>query len=854
MYHSPSAEREAFIRAKYVQHAFVHPHPNFERPEIPPPQPKFTQLLTPSKNPLPPKASPQQKRSYSPSLKFKSPKLPRAKLHRPSSLAGGLDLATSSSSNRYSDDDRFGGSERPSSMMLLAENLTKLEKSGKLKSWEKIKGGARRASLRFSLGRFGSSSPTGLMNRKRSKQEKKERALFESHSDLEDDDDSFESSSTPLLHSVSANNLAPPKPPRTFKTKVLDMDTDDSLLEGGEGKKLSQDENSEFAEVLLAIKKMGTLYSETEVETKRVEDRENDTKHEKIVANGRVPMGTLVENASEDITVSTPSNDTQGSNHIDSDSKLAEREGSRVVHRDETTGEVTEELPGVSELDTVRESARTEVDEGLIQQATSNTSEGTERRVSGSENDSTEVGKKTPAKEDEVQQESVKSSVVFREKKVAVSAYQTLSPPYTCSINGEEDRSSSEIKVLFDDKRFSILSCASTEWFSADSSTGDSKPNSTSISPEVPDSVSPPSQVGDSIRIRFHSSDDECFSTPPSTPNPPLETPVEDHVTSKSELTNETAVEDHVTSLPELTDKTPVEDHVTSMPEVTNETPIENHVTSMPELTNETAVEDHVTSMPELTDKTPVEDHATSMPELTNEMAVEDHVTSMPELTNQVLDDNEAEDSKSQKVDSDVTCETTTNQIADASHDHVTQPHVSKRETQTPNKKRNRSLTVSSAPVSDLRGKLFPSSRDDNFGTEFSQRHYTDGDASSFGMVSSFSEQDFADIFKASIPVLNIETVEEQDGDDDAIEGPAEDEKQASQRSSVEDLNDGDNSSFGEDVYKPGTPSSLESRVETPESIEPVVIPDNITPDKVSIMMSTIKNDVYLVSKCTVKQ
>ena len=737
-------------------------------------------------------------------------------------------------------------------MMLLAENLTKLEKSGKLKSWEKIKGGARRASLRFSLGRFGSSSPTG---RKRSKQEKKERALFESHSDLEDDDDSFESSSTPLLHSVSANNLAPPKPPRTFKTKVLDMDTDDSLMVDGEGKKLSQAEDSEFAEVLLAIKKMGTLYSETETETKGVEDNENGTKHEKIVANGSVPMGTLVENVSEDITVSTPSDDTQGSNHIDSDSKLAEHEGSRVVHRDETTGEVTEELPGVSELDTVRESARTEVDEGLIQQASSNTSERTERRVSGSENDSTEeVGKKIAAKEDQIQQESVKSSVVFREKKVAVSAYQTLSPPYTCSINGEEDRSSSEIKVLFDDKRFSILSCASTEWFSADSSTGDSKPNSTSISPEVPDSVSPPSQVGDSIRMRFHSSDDECFSTPPSTPNPPLETPVEDHVTSKSEVTNETPIENHVTSMPELTDKTPVEDHATSMPELTDKTPVEDHVTSMPELTNETVVEDHVTNMPELTNEMVVEDHVTSMPELTNEMAVEDHVTSMPESTNQVLDDNKAEDSKSQKVDSDVTCETTTNQIADASHDHVTQPHVSKRETQNPNKKRKRSLTVSSAPVSDLRGKLFPSSRDDNFGTEFSQRHYTDGDAGSFGMVSSFSEQDFADIFKASIPVLNIETVDEQDGDDDAIEGPAEDEKQASQRSSVEDLNDGDNSSFGEEVEKPGTPSSLESRVETPESIEPVVIPDDITPDKVSIMMSTIKNDVYSVSKCTVKQ
>ena len=722
--------------------------------------------------------------------------------------------------------------------MLLAENLTKLEKSGKLKSWEKIKGGARRASLRFSLSRFGSSSPTGLMNRKRSKQEKKERVLFESHSDLEDDDDSFESSSTPLLHSVSANNLAPPKPPRTFKTKVLDMDTDNGLLEDGEGKKLSQEEDSEFAEVLLAIKKMGTLYSETEGETKEVEKRENGAKHEKIVANGRVPMGALVENVSEDVdtvTVSTPSTDTQSSNHIDS--KLAECEGNKVVYRDATTGEVTEELPGVSELSTARESTLSEVDEkGLTQQTCSNTSERTEERVSGGEDDLTEEeGKKTATKEDEVQQERAKSSVVFREKKVAVSAYQTLSPPYTCSINGEGDRSSSEIKVLFDDKRFSILSCTSTEWFSADSSTGDSKPNSTSISPEVPDSTSPPSQVGDRIspRMRFQSSDDECFSTPPSSPNPPLETPVEDHVTNKSELTNETPVEDHVTNKSELTNETPVEDHVTSMPELTNETLVEDHVTSMPELTNETLVEDHVTSMPELADET----------------LVEDHVTSMPELTNHVPDDDKAEDSKSQKVDSNDTCETTTNQITDASHDHVTRPHISRKEPQAANKKRKRSLTVSSsAPLSNLKEKSLANwSRDDNFGMEFGQRHYTDGDAGSPGMVSSFSEQDFADIFKTSIPVLNIETVDEQDGDDDAIEGSEEGEKQASNRSSVEDLNDADNSSFGEEVDKPETPSSLDSRIETSESIEAVIIPEDITPDKVrtflSQMYTCIAND-----------
>ena len=713
-------------------------------------------------------------------------------------------------------------------MMLLAENLTKLEKSGKLKSWEKFKGGAKRASLRFSLGRFGSSSPTGLMNRKRSKQEKKERALFESHSDLEDDDDSFESSSTPLLHSVSVNDLAPPKPPRTFKTKILDMDTDDGLMDTDDGKKLSQEEDSEFAEVLLAIKKMGTLYSETEGETKEVERRENGTKHEKVVANGSVPMGTLVENVPEDVetvTVSTPSNDTQSSNHIDS--KLAECEGDRVVYRDETTGEVTGELPGVSELRTARESGQTEVDEkDLTQQTSSNTAERTEEGISGGEDGLMEEGKKTATKEDEVQQERAKSSVVFREKKVAVSAYQTLSRPYTCSINGEGDRSSSEIKVLFDDKRFSILSCTSTEWFSADSSTGDSKPNSTSVSPEVPDSASPQSQVGDRLspRMRFQSSDDECFSTPPSSPNPPLETPVEDHVTNKSELTNETPVEDHVTNKSELTDETPVEDHVTSMPELTNETLVEDHVTSMPELTNETLVEDHVTSVPELT----------------NETLVEDHVTSVPELTNHVPDDDKAEDSKSRKVDSNDTCETTTNQIADASHDHVTRPHILRKETQAANKKRKRSLTVSSStPLSNLKEKSLANwSRDDNFGMEFGQRHYTDGDAGSPGMVSSFSEQDFADIFKTSIPVLNIETVDEQDDDDDAIEGPEEGEKQASNRSSVEDLNDGDNSSFGEEVDKPGTPSSLDSRIETSESIEAVIIPEDITPDKVRTFLS----------------
>lgn len=42
------SDREAYIRAKYVQNAFVHPHPDFKRPEIPvaPQQPSLQQLLS----------------------------------------------------------------------------------------------------------------------------------------------------------------------------------------------------------------------------------------------------------------------------------------------------------------------------------------------------------------------------------------------------------------------------------------------------------------------------------------------------------------------------------------------------------------------------------------------------------------------------------------------------------------------------------------------------------------------------------------------------------------------------------------------------------------------------------------
>ena len=69
-------------------------------------------------------------------------------------------------------------------------------------------------------------------------------------------------------------------------------------------------------------------------------------------------------------------------------------------------------------------------------------------------------------------------------------------------------------------KRYSILSTTSAEFFSADSSeASDSKVPSVSVSPEVPSHLPAP---GNSLRPPSHSSiEDECFSTPPSTPTFP---------------------------------------------------------------------------------------------------------------------------------------------------------------------------------------------------------------------------------------------------------------------------------------------------------------------------------------------
>ena len=284
-------DREAFIRAKYVLNAFVHPHPDFERPEIPlaPQQPSLQELLSSTRErqaELSPRVSPRSspstsKRMLSPAIRLRATK---PKSYRPlsQSVSGGIERGDSFDL----DDDllrEFAASNLPnssgatSSMALLAENFKKLEKSGKLKNWNiaKIKA-PRKSSFTQLSGKF-SKSYQALNRRFRSDSTKSTKSTVErdAHSDNEDSDNS---SATPLLHSKSASSLTPPpKPPRTFKQRALDLtgdgDVSSVLLFNSEGDDFSGD-------VLSAIREMGV------VAVLESEDRGDEDRFSKSLPNG----------------------------------------------------------------------------------------------------------------------------------------------------------------------------------------------------------------------------------------------------------------------------------------------------------------------------------------------------------------------------------------------------------------------------------------------------------------------------------------------------------------------------------------------------------------------------------------
>jgi hypothetical protein len=285
----PRAARETYIRLKYIQHAFVHPHPDFLRPDIPIPPISIPDLLTPSKTTLSlvgsPK-SPHNRRSFSPALKIRSPKIAVAKISRPSSAASSI---TDQSSLNGSEEDlrkpEITQSLEPnSSLYLMAENFKKLErerekKAGRGASWslgDKLKS-ARRSSKKISNYAFSKLGEGQESIRRRLKRVPKASSTVVREALSDTEDDKLNSQSTPLLFSMSAStqNLSsvaqkegnhrtpPPKPPRTFKTKDLrDFATECPDSGPGEDDEEVFNDQDFSVDVLSAVKKMNVVCSD----------------------------------------------------------------------------------------------------------------------------------------------------------------------------------------------------------------------------------------------------------------------------------------------------------------------------------------------------------------------------------------------------------------------------------------------------------------------------------------------------------------------------------------------------------------------------------------------------------------
>ena len=524
---SSRAVRESFIRMKYAQHAFVHPHPNFERPEIPLPAPNFSELLTPSKSP---KAlhgvggsSPKSptRRSFSPSLKIRSPKL---RSHfgtlkgssRPSSASDHTTPAESEDDQERPPDSQSG------TMSILAENLKKLEKSGKLKSWggssqslsDKIRSTARRSSRRLST--YAKAKLSGARERLRSK----EKAVVgrEVHSDAEDED--MATTSTPLLYSMSAStqNLStystpPPKPPRTFATKRLS------------GVSASDDEgdlfkdSGDFSDILSAIKEMGVLCNPSAYE----EGFDND------LPNGRIP----------DTSTST--------------SKLKKSESSPQLSHSKLTAieppnsQSNGNSPRLTPLNTISED-QTAKQEDCVEIEICDEIDANHLAVSSSSVDlPPDVGEISLNSSDSTEELKVSSAPLRRKIMLGTSAsFDSALASSTLTNSDGNIPSSVQAVETAPSKRYSILSTTSAEFFSADSSEASgSKVPSVSVSPDIPSNLPAPEN---SQRAPSRSSvEDECFSTPPSTPTFPDST--RSTMDREVKSTNQVKDCDHVTKI-----------------------------------------------------------------------------------------------------------------------------------------------------------------------------------------------------------------------------------------------------------------------------------------------------------------
>ena len=679
-------------------------------------------------------------------------------------------------------------------MQLLAENLKKLEKSGKLKNWgnsnlgdklgDKFKS-ARRSSKKiagYAWNKIGGQG-TILRRGKRSPKSRKEGGR-EVHSDTEEGDE-LSTSSTPLLQSMSAsthnltlNAVPPPKPPRTFKTKVLGQVANQCPIEDDEegGGLLSMGTEDDFStDVLNALKKVSSVLDQSKAEGEEEgEGKMATTSDTTVILNGRLPSITsddleysFVKRSESSPLLSQAASSSSRDEELGSNSPdLLQRSSHSIGLQPiaEAKGETLEVTDGgrlVSSVPLRRKAVSTPLVTASLPTSHSFTS------AAEIKDDAMEVkGDNTEVEGDAAEVEG--------EDIAEIEEDDDLGEFMDESALGDTNRL---------DKRHSMLSVTSTEFFSAASS----EANSTTTSPDFlrHGIISPPTAAVSSTlldvdenRERMTSStsaDEEYFSTPPSSPNPVDQA-------DKMETTE---------------------------PEVSIDI-----IDTAATLTRETAA---------VTTK-----------------GKEDERKEREEGKSEEGKKIEGEDEEGKEREGGESEEGEKRDEGENEERTEREKGESEEILTTPMKRSNRkrSLTLSESmpfPVTvgvGSPGLIKTMSKDDNFQTEY-HHLLKSKDEPDGGLATSFSTQDLAEILgsgKSILPALAIETVSEEPSLAKEEDAPSLNEEQPSLKGSEEK---GETASMADRSASPsGTCSSLGGST-SPEAIEPVIIPDDVTPNMV---------------------
>lgn len=738
------------------------------------------------------------------------------------------------------------GDKSSTTMLLLAENLKKLEKSGKLKSWNfgniggnlsnlggkmniggnlSTLGGKIKAKKGSFMGRFSKSSST--LNRSSRKKPSPKAPSEESQlrsSDNEDDSDSLSSSttSTPLLESKSASKLTPPpKPPRTFKTRRLDLGlaVNECPVEDQLPGSLFPQQNDDFSsDVFSAIKEMGTVYSQMEDgdwenrersatttllpvpgEERECRERSATTIGDTIItnggiANGGIAMGIIVECRPEGSTgehLEVPK--TEG------EEKLSEGSDDQLTENGETFEDALETSVEENQTATVkRRGPPFEEEEGEEQSRV-----GPERNAQpggDAEQDKTSMVGRTEGHGILIVTTPTTPLAMRAERIISDSSTPTEpeSPMQELSQEGGKDGS-----------QVNIIEISGTPVILRKNTEGVSVPFHTQGSLELPVSSVGHRFGSEEVRILI---DDKRMSILSDCGT------VYYSVSSTSDSRPSTA-----STSPEMPEPNEEEDlrSPSSASEFFDTPPTSPplYMAATHEPTNQVKEDDHVTAA---------------------EVARHEAQSSHPESVSSGADENSQKTADQGQTDSSQPQKKPLDGIFPAVE--LPQPHQrSLSAGESPNNSRRKSSgQLEKLEARDTVGTLYSNlSRDDNFNMEFHHKYFRRPSRGEGGLVSSFSAQDFEDIFGPSVPDISVEDMAEANEEgayNRAVSSSEVDHHSGTTHTrSVEGLNDPDSLSMGEEVeVGVRVPSSLGSRTTSSENIEPVIIPDSITPDLVS--------------------